>query len=455
MQLFSVRVLWQNRPSNAGVWMAIQWKKPIEPRLIYLLAAASVVVLVLGIIFRPGERPAAPAGSETQTAQLQQRILRSAVEQPGNYLQRLADTHQASLAYAPDLRSTVVILDEQGWAVASAARLPAEPSVVLYRRALPALSARIVAGDALHGLYLLKLEGPEGSLPVVPDNNPARLIPGDQLLALGLDNAMELFLVGGHLTRPLRPGDDTVSFSGNLPSESLGALFLTLDETVVGFCVRDREGVRLRTWAYVSDIVQQLRRNGTHEHPGLGLQAHDRSGLERTQLDLPPLGVVIGRLVTASPAEREGVRPGDLLLELNGNGLRTTEEFYRRVDGLQIGSTATLLIWRDGSEQEVSLQVESVEEMSRRAAGAEVLSGWGMYLARSGGDFRVVEVEPWSRAARGGLQAGDLVASVDGYRFRSVARLGRYLSTRQEPAMGRIVRGDEVRMLRLPPPEEP
>ncbi len=240
-----------------------------------------------------------------------------------------------------------------------------------------------------------------------------------------------------------------------MPSESLGALFLTLDETVVGFRVRDREGVRTRTWAYVSDIVEQLRRNGTHEHPGLGLQAHDLSGLERAQLDLPPLGVVIGQVVTASRAEREGVRPGDLLLKLNGNELRTTEEFYRRVDGLQIGSTATLLIWRGGSEQEVSLQVESVEEMSRRAAGAEVLSGWGMYLARSGSDFRVVEVEPWSRAARGGLQAGDLVASVDGYRFRSVTRLGRYLSTRQEPAMGRIVRGDEVRMLRLPPPEEP
>lgn len=60
--------------------MAIEWKKPIEPRLIYLLAAASVVVLVLGIIFRPRERPAVPAASETQTAQLQQRILRSAVE---------------------------------------------------------------------------------------------------------------------------------------------------------------------------------------------------------------------------------------------------------------------------------------------------------------------------------------------------------------------------------------
>lgn len=339
--------------------------------------------------------------------------------------------------------------------MASAARLPAERNVVLYRRDLPALSARIVSGDVLHGLYLLKLEGSEGSLPVMPDNNPARLIPGNQLLAVGLDNAIELFLVGGHLTRPLRPGDATVSFSGNLPSESLGALFLTLDETVVGFRLRDREGVRTRTWDYVSDIVEQLRRNGTHDHPGLGLQAHDLSGLERAQLDLPPLGVVIGRVVTASPAEREGVRAGDLLLRLNGEGLRTTEEFYRRVDGLQIGSTATLLIWRGGREQEVSLQVETVEEMSRRAAGAEVLSGWGMYLARSGSSFRVVEVEPWSRAARGGLQAGDLVASVDGYRFSSVARLGRYLSTRQEPAMGRIVRGDEIRMLRLPPPEEP
>ena len=435
--------------------MAIEWKKPIEPRLILLLAAASVLVLILGIIFRPRERAAAPGASETQTAQLLERVLRSAVEQPSNYLQRLAHAHQASLAYVPYLSSTVVILDEEGWAVASAALLPAERSVVLYRRELPALSARIVAGDPLHGLYLLRLEGPEGSVPVIPDNNPARLIPGDQLLALGLDSRIDLFLVGGHLTRPLRPGDATVSFSGNLPLKSLGALFLTLDETVVGFCLREGEGVRTRTWDYVVGIIEQLRRNGTHDHPGLGIQAHDLSGLERAQLDLPPLGVVIGRVVTASLAEREGVRPGDLLLKLNGEGLRTTEEFYSRVDGLQVGSTATLLIWRGGREQEVSLQVESVEEMSRRAAGAEILSDWGMYLARSGSNLRVVEVEPWSRAARGGLQAGDLVASVDGYRFSSVARLGRYLSARREPAMGRIVRGDEVRILRLPPPEEP
>ncbi len=98
--------------------------------------------------------------------------------------------------------------------MASGARLPAERNVVLCRRALPALSARIVAGDALHGLYLLKLEGPEGSVPVMPDDDPARLIPGDQLLAVGLDNAIELFLVGGHLTRPLRPGEARFLLAG-------------------------------------------------------------------------------------------------------------------------------------------------------------------------------------------------------------------------------------------------
>lgn len=430
--------------------MAIDWKHSAQRRLVILLAGAAAIILTLGISLRSPEEAVGPPASETETVQLQERIVRSALRQPTEFLQRLALRQSVSLAYSPDLDSTVVVLDQEGWAVASAARVPAHRETILRRQDGTALQARMEAADPLHGVYLLRIPGGEAIPPIAPDEDVRRLKAGEQLLVVGLDSQVRLSLVSGQLSRPLRTDDPILPFSGTLPEHSLGSVFLTLDESAVGLRVRERGGLRARSWNFVASIIAQLRRNGMHPHPYLGVRVHDLSELERQELGLPP-GVVVSGVAAHSPAALRGVRPGDLLLRMNEVPVATANDFRAMVNRLPVGSLALLTLWRDGPEHSVEVQVETVEVMRRRAAGAKLLAGWGTYLVPAEDSLQVKEVEPWSQGARAGLEPGDLLRRVDGRSFSSVSALERHLQGRGSPAVAEIVRAGELRLLRLPP----
>ena len=431
--------------------MAVEWKEPGQRRVVLLLAGAAVLVLSLGIGFRPRQQaPAAAPASPPQIPQLQERVEREAFEQPSKFLQRLAQRQAPTLAYAPDLDSTVLILDDEGWAMATAARVPARRRITLLLPDATMALARMVAADPLHGLYLLRLEDATGTLPIQAEQAPDRLQGGDALLSVGLDRRAQLVLASGRLARPVHPGDATLNFSGALPADGLGALFLTMDETVVGLRVREREAVRDRSWNFAGGIIAELRQKGVHAHPDLGVRVHDLSLLERQRLDVPGRVVVSG-VIPADPDSQQEIRPGDVLLEVNGQQVTAAGNFHVMVAGLTVGAPATLTLWQDGERRAVQLQVETTEELERRAVGAVPLPGFGLYLAPAPDTLRVIEVEPWSLAARAGLEPGDLLLRVDGRQFGSVALLERYLRLLTMPALTEIQRGSQPRILRLPP----
>ena len=67
--------------------MAVEWKEPGQRRVVLLLAGAAVLVLSLGIGFRPPEQaPAVAPASPPPIPQLQERVEREAFEQPSKFL---------------------------------------------------------------------------------------------------------------------------------------------------------------------------------------------------------------------------------------------------------------------------------------------------------------------------------------------------------------------------------
>ena len=58
------------------------------------------------------------------------------------------------------------------------------------------------------------------------------------------------------------------------------------------------------------------------------------------------IGVV--EVVSGSPADRAGMRPGDVLLAIDGNQLETVDELYRHLARATIGASALLTVLRDG-----------------------------------------------------------------------------------------------------------
>jgi serine protease Do len=204
----------------------------------------------------------------------------------------------------------------------------------------------------------------------------------------------------------------------------------------------------------------------------LGVRMHDISQKQIEDLQLPAeRGVYVQEVERGSPAEAAGLKDGDVILEFAGIPVRSARQFQRLVSETPAGRTVMLEIWRDG--QTLGLEAEIA-----RRKGPFSLEGLGppgvsMYKYRvpdiefgdmpfhfPGPDFSmrlegtrlgvqvvtlteqmaeflgipdtqgvlVLEVHPNTAAERAGIQAGDVIVSVDDQSVKSPTELREYLS---------------------------
>lgn len=173
-------------------------------------------------------------------------------------------------------------------------------------------------------------------------------------------------------------------------------------------------------------------------------------------------GVVLGKIVPDSPAAKAGLKPNDVVTEINGQRVEGTEQFRRMIREIPAGRTAQFTVWRDGRTQNINVTIGKSEmrhgstflapaqpgsfafqipempeirgmfengpwTMNRTRLGidAEELNGeFGNYFGAPDGEGILVRgVFPDTPAAKAGLKVGDVITSVNGERIRSVGEL--------------------------------
>jgi serine protease Do len=174
-----------------------------------------------------------------------------------------------------------------------------------------------------------------------------------------------------------------------------------------------------------------------------------------------PEGVLINNVHPNSPAARAGLRQGDIVTEINGRDVDDPEALRFRIATLPIGGQARLAVLRQGKPVGLTIALEPPPETPPREEtllqGSHPLAGaavanlspaladeLGMGVELSG--VTVLKVARGSPGARLGLQARDIVQSINGADVVSVSRLRRVLA--QPPADRRwrisIKRGENV-----------
>ncbi len=113
--------------------------------------------------------------------------------------------------------------------------------------------------------------------------------------------------------------------------------------------------------ATVVDVVEQLLSTGQVKSAFVGIQAGritpevtQRLGLQRTD------GVLALDVVAGGPAEKAGLRNGDVITSLAGEQVRTVEDFLGRLRQLDPGATVDMGVVRSGGEQTLRLTLGSV-----------------------------------------------------------------------------------------------
>lgn len=184
----------------------------------------------------------------------------------------------------------------------------------------------------------------------------------------------------------------------------------------------------------VQRVVQDLRATGTVSRGFLGVQIESLSDESATALGLPNSnGALVTDTIDGSPAQKAGIKRGDVILKINGEAVKDNREASRKIAALQVGQTATFTIWRDNKTISVTVTVAKRDQVAElevpgagNAAADEVkLTSLGLGLKTITAEVRttfalateaagvlVTHIDPASEAALKGLREGDRIVAV-------------------------------------------
>jgi serine protease Do len=311
--------------------------------------------------------------------------------------------------------------------------------------------ARVVGRDPLTDSALIELtEKPDHTLPEVKFGDSSQMEPGDWVMAIGnpfnLSHTVSVGVISA-LKRPFpvatgRTMDMLQTDAAINPGNSGGPLLNVRGEVVgmntaiyadarqsgnigIGFAVP------INT---VRSLLPQLRGGGKITRGMIGVQVQP---VPRDMLDDFGLKERKGALVVTvtgdGPAEKAGVKAGDVIVDVNGKPVPSRDELVQTVMALKPGTTVPMRVLRDKQEKtlnvtigELNLDSESQSPEESDEQTEDTSAGFGMTLGNLTADRArrlelpagttgalITDVDPSGPAARAGLQAGDVILQVN------------------------------------------
>jgi serine protease Do len=306
------------------------------------------------------------------------------------------------------------------------------------------LDAEIIGTDPRTDIALLKVESDE-PLPFVSfgDSDASRV--GDWVVAIGNPLGQGFSVSAGIVSarnRMLQGSyDDFIQTDAAINRGNSGGPLFNMDGEVVGVntAILSPNGGSIgigfaMSSAVVSQVVDQLREFGETRRGWLGVRIQN---VDPDMAEALGLDEAQGALVTdvpEGPAQKAGMQAGDVILEFNGERIDDTRELVRVVADTPVGSEVDVVVFRDGSEERLSVAIGRLEEEPTLAsapgpdvpdAAPETSRVLGMTVAvlddalrqayGLGQDTRglvVTAVDPDSDAYTKGMREGDVIAEV-------------------------------------------
>ncbi len=299
------------------------------------------------------------------------------------------------------------------------------------------LDAKLIGSDEASDIAVLKVVGK--NFPALKMAKGDNLKVGEPVLAIGSPFGFDYSASAGIVSAKSRniSKEATVPFIQTdvalNPGNSGGPLFNQNGE-VVGVNSRIFSG----TGGYMGlsfsipidtamDIYQQIKQNGkvVRAYLGVGLQDIDRNLAEAYGFDKPK-GAIVTRVAPDSPAQRSGLKAGDVVLSFNGQTITQASELLNQLNRAKSQQPFSLGIWRD--KKSLTLQgvfADSPQDMAASNINSdkarlglrvkELTNSENAMLSAYDvrGGLVISSIEMSSLAERAGLQVGDIIVSLN------------------------------------------
>jgi serine protease Do/serine protease DegQ len=195
-------------------------------------------------------------------------------------------------------------------------------------------------------------------------------------------------------------------------------------------------------------VMSQLARHGEVRRGRIGLTTQEITPELAKALGLTPnQGAVVVEVAPDSPAAKVGLKRGDVVVAVNGRGVRGSSDLRNQIGLLAVGEDVEFKVLRDGGELVLKTKVESLRAAT--ALGNQIvaeLQGATVGTVESGGKpnaVMIVEVEPDSPAWSHGLRPGDVIVAVNRRKVSSIRELIAALKAPGRAVLS-VVRGEYV-----------
>jgi serine protease Do len=215
-------------------------------------------------------------------------------------------------------------------------------------------------------------------------------------------------------------------------------------------------------------VMTELRTNGTVRRARLGVSIQPVDSELAASLGLKEVsGAIVNSVDGGSAAAKAGVQVGDVIKSYNGQAVRDTNVLRNRVAETKPGTSATLVVVRDGKEQTLNVTLDALQGPQtarsgdaapddRTQLGVSVVPLTPQLAEQAGAPrnargLLVQDVAPDGRAAAAGIQAGDIIREVNRKPADNIDTLrAEVRNTTDRPLLLLVMRGGRDLFLTVP-----
>ncbi|MGJ8560917.1 MAG: Do family serine endopeptidase [Litorimonas sp.] len=303
------------------------------------------------------------------------------------------------------------------------------------------LKALKIAGtdDVMVGDYVIAVGNPFGLSSTVTSGIVSAL--GRENRTSGRSNdRYEDYIQTDAAINPGNSGGALVNSKGELIGINTAIISRSGSSAGIGFAIPTRT---------ITNVMAQLTEFGEVRRGRIGVLIGDLSPELRQGLGLSSIkGALIQQVTEDSPAEKAGLEGGDVIIAFNGENLDDSSDLRNAVGLLTPGTDADITYIRDGKRRTSRITVEAVKEervaldetvaddipSMESFSGATITDIPDDLDLRDGDDgVYISAVRPNSRAARSGLNEGDIIRRINRTKLTDLKSFERFLDNNDGP----------------------
>ncbi|HVN72835.1 MAG TPA: Do family serine endopeptidase, partial [Desulfomonilia bacterium] len=218
--------------------------------------------------------------------------------------------------------------------------------------------AKVVGTDDKTDIALIKIESPKKEFPVAVLGDSDSIEIGEWVIAIGNPFGFGHTLTQGIVSAKSRvigagPYDNFIQTDAAINPGNSGGPLINMQGQVVGIntaIVSSGQGIGFATPINMAKaILSELRDTGEVARGWLGVAIQEVTPeIARAVGMKEPKGAMVTSVYAGDPADKAGVKPGDIILKIDSHEIADSRALTRMIGGLKPDAKVAITVWRDG-----------------------------------------------------------------------------------------------------------